>query len=170
VLASGQSAQITGWRKNMSRVAAFEFTSLPNSYAARTGRPEHVGVIGVAMFREKVRYAPPPVLQEKQSRNEAPSAPAPAADAAAGTLGSIEGARRSDRAQESRLGTGHGRNEHSPTSYTDFERASATPDQVITIHYDSRDNLIAMGVIPGPRNVPNPFPASAGFVPDPPRR
>jgi hypothetical protein len=165
VLAAGQSAQITGWRKSMSRVAAFEFTSLPNSYAARTGRPDNVGVIGVAVFREKRRYVPPPappVLQEKQSRNEAPAAGA-TADAA-----SPESARR-DRAQESRLGTGHGRNEHSATSYTDFERASSTPDEVITIHYDSRENLIAMGVIPAPRGTPHPFPASAGFVPDPPR-
>ncbi|MGZ8980959.1 MAG: hypothetical protein ACXW2D_09420, partial [Burkholderiaceae bacterium] len=46
VLSSGQSAQITGWRKDMSRVAAFEFTALANSYAARTGRPDNVGVIG----------------------------------------------------------------------------------------------------------------------------
>jgi hypothetical protein len=55
------------------------------------------------------------------------------------------------------------------TSYTDFERAQSTPDELIAIHYDSRDNLIAMGVIPRPRPVPNPFPATAGFVPDPPR-
>ena len=62
VLNNGQSAQITGWRKNLARVAAFEFTALPNSYAARTGRPDNVGVIGVAVFRERVRYVPPPAL------------------------------------------------------------------------------------------------------------
>jgi hypothetical protein len=40
---------------------------------------------------------------------------------------------------------------------------------VLTIHYDSRDNLMARGIIPGaPRHVqPQPFPG--GFVPDPPR-
>ena len=171
VLASGQSAQITGWRKNMSRVAAFEFTSLPNSYAAQTGRPDNVGVIGVAVYREKARYVPPPpvTMHEKQSRSEAAAPPAPAAGAANDAAASAD-ARRADRAQESRIGTGHGRSEHSSTSYTDFERASPTPDEVITIHYDSRDNLIAMGVIPVPRTSPNPFPAAVGFVPDPPRR
>lgn len=171
VLSSGQSAQITGWRKDMSRVAAFEFTSLSNSYAARTGRPDNVGVIGVAVFREKVRYVPPPappVLHEKQSGRDA-SSPA-AAGAVGDAAGPNEAARRSERAQESRIGTGHGRSEHSATTYTDFERASSTPDEVITIHYDSRDNLIAMGVIPAPRPSPNPFPAAVGFVPDPPRR
>ena len=50
--------QITGWRKSDSQVAAFEFSHIANSYAARTGRPAHVGVIGVALFREQ-----PPVLQ-----------------------------------------------------------------------------------------------------------
>jgi hypothetical protein len=175
VLSPGQFAQITGWRKNMARVAAFEFTSLANSYAARTGRPDNVGVIGVAVFRERVRYVPPPappVLHEKQSRSDETTQSAPAAGAAA-DASPYEGARRSERdaRQESRIGTGHGRNEHSPTSYTDFERASTVPDEVITIHYDSRDNLIAMGVIPTPRYTPpHPFPASAGFVPDPPRR
>ena len=58
VLSRYQNAQITGWRKSSAEVAAFHFTALPNSYAARTGRPDNVGVIGVAVFRE--RYAPPP--------------------------------------------------------------------------------------------------------------
>ena len=37
----------------MQRIAAFYFTELENSYAARTGRPDNVGVIGVAVFRKK---------------------------------------------------------------------------------------------------------------------
>ena len=45
---------------------------------------------------------------------------------------------------------------------------------MIVIHYDSRDNLIAMGAIPTPRHrlhrTPEPFPAPVGFVADPPRR
>ncbi len=170
VLASGQSAQITGWRKSMARVAAFEFTSLTDSYAAQTGRPDNVGVIGVAVFREKPRYVPPPpiVSPEKQGRSEAPAPASPSAGAADAVASNS--AQRAERAQESRIGTGHGRSEYSATSFTDFERASSTPDEVITIHYDSRDNLIAMGVIPVPRTAPNPFPAAVGFVPDPPRR
>src|SRR5690349_14876115 len=49
----GQTYQITGWRKSDSEVAAFTFTASPSSYAARTGRPANVGVIGVALFRER---------------------------------------------------------------------------------------------------------------------
>src|SRR5690348_14035490 len=55
VLDSGEHYRITGWRKSNSEVAAFTFTASPNSYAARTGRPGNIGVIGVALFREKQR-------------------------------------------------------------------------------------------------------------------
>ena len=39
VLGPSESADIAGWRKDMTRTAAFYFTALPDSYAARTGRP-----------------------------------------------------------------------------------------------------------------------------------
>jgi hypothetical protein len=39
----------------MDRTAAFYFTDLGDSYAARTGRPHNVGVVGVAVFQEKVQ-------------------------------------------------------------------------------------------------------------------
>ena len=55
VLDPGRRFDIRGWRKSQDRVAAFEFTALDDSYAARTGRPENVGVIGVAVFREAPR-------------------------------------------------------------------------------------------------------------------
>jgi hypothetical protein len=46
------------------------------------------------------------------------------------------------------------------------------PSEVVTLRYDSRANLIALGVIssprPAPRDQPDPFPAA--FVPDPPTR
>jgi pyruvate/2-oxoglutarate dehydrogenase complex dihydrolipoamide acyltransferase (E2) component len=52
VLAPWQQLHIAGWRKNLDEVAAFYFTAVPDSYAARTGRPRNVGVVGVALFRE----------------------------------------------------------------------------------------------------------------------
>ena len=63
VIDGGQQMDIGGWRKSLSRTAAFYFTSLGDSYAARTGRPNHVGVIGAALYRRKpdpVSYAPEP--------------------------------------------------------------------------------------------------------------
>ncbi|MDO8706116.1 MAG: hypothetical protein Q7J84_14330 [Sulfuricaulis sp.] len=50
-------------------------------------------------------------------------------------------------------------------------RESDRPYETISIYYDSKANLIAMGVLPKqPKcltSVPEPFPASARFVPDP---
>jgi hypothetical protein len=183
VLNPGQYAQITGWRKNLARVAAFEFTSLPNSYAARTGRPDNVGVIGIAVFREKVRYVPPPEpVSPPLSRSKSDGAQDSAREGSAAQAPSSPSASneayadaRSERRDRQRLGTGHGRSEYAPTQHVAFERAQSTPDELIKIHYDSRDNLIAMGAIPQPRVVrphraPEPFPGPVGFVPDPPRR
>jgi hypothetical protein len=65
--------EITGWRKSDSEVAAFTFTASPNSYAERTGRPANVGVIGVALFRERQPQAvyAPPVPEQSLDRPEA---------------------------------------------------------------------------------------------------
>jgi len=173
VFASGQHWEIRGWRKAQDHVAAFEFTALANSYAARTGRPEQVGVIGVALFREAPRPVPAPAEVSRQESSSAPRGAA-AEGAAAATAAKPQAGALADSNERqrdaTRLGTGHGRGERSWVSYTDFERARPTPDEVITIHYDSRDNLIALGVIPAPRMpTRNPFPGNMGFVPDPPQ-
>lgn len=164
VLERGQRAQITGWRKSTSRVAAFEFTALPDSYAARTGRPDHVGVIGVAIFREKPKplSVAPAARSNESAADTAPASPATRPDSASGEARAP--------AKEERLATGHGRRETSHATYTDFERARPMTDEIVTIHCDSRANLVAMGVIAAPRPQPKPFPESQlRFVPDPPR-
>ena len=175
VLVPGQSADIAGWRKNMDEVAAFYFTSVADSYAGRTGRPENTGVIGVAVYRELL---PPPVAvqpapmtrgyAENRDSGLAGASPAPAAPAMEGRAKAeaADSLARSDRA-EKKLGTGHGERINAPTEYTSFQRASSAPAEVITIYYDSRANLMARGIIPDPRYSvrPNPFPGT--FVPDP---
>ena len=169
VLAPGRSMDIRGWRKSMERIAAFYFTELPDSYAARTGRPENVGVIGVAVFRKKQSEpiarpfaAPPAPIGRREAGGAREDAGAGAGADASGELAS-----RSNQAPEAKLGTGHGREEGSQARYVAFERASAIPAEVITIYYDSHRNLVARGVIRESTPVaplPRPFP---GFVPDP---
>jgi hypothetical protein len=198
VFSGGERSDITGWRKSDSQIAAFEFTSIGNSYASRTGRPDDVGVIGVAMFRERVPEQPPapPIAfprrdgstREMERRSEAPSATAEAAPAAqARSADSALGAEAAASAKGSlsrpappspSLGTAHGRRETSHVVHTGFERAQSTPDEVLRIRYDSRENLIAAGVIPVPPPArrprpegPSAFPGSEmGYVPDPPAR
>ncbi len=170
---------VDGWRKSMDEVAAFYFTALPDSYAARTGRPDNVGVIGVALFRESV---PEVVLSDRQSLprstaepRDPPSETTASADEAAPAAPSRaeredSGAGLGQLKSEGRLGTGHGQRIDSGAFYTTFDRASGSPDAVVRIYYDSHRNLVAQGIIPRPKyryagQVPEPFPG--GFVPDP---
>jgi hypothetical protein len=155
VIDRGRSLSIAGWRKSMDNVAAFYFTDLGDSYASRTGRPENVGVIGVAVFRRK----PEPVSGiEAPSRGKeadsASSAAAPRAEASSQPRKSI--------------GTGHGRIESSQARHVEFERDTDAPVEVIAIHYDTYSNLVARGIIREDKFWPAPFPG--GFVPDPPSK
>jgi hypothetical protein len=189
VLDAYQSTEVDGWRKDMSEIAQFNFTALDNSYAARTGRPANVGVIGVAVFREKLPFwrerddkismreaapaqpyaadaataASPPPASNATERAKSTNAPAGAAKDYGGVA-----AQRPVPKPEETLGTGHGARESSYASYTTFERAGSSPDEVDSIWYDSYRNLVARGVIPQPRPIavePQPFPNH--FVPDP---
>src|SRR6266699_5465773 len=82
VLDAHGSFEIAGWRTSMSRTAAFFFTTLANSYAARTGRPDNVGVIGVAVFRERPRVFRQfggKVERQRAARDEADGPASPSA-------------------------------------------------------------------------------------------
>lgn len=181
VFESGERYQISGWRKSDTQVAAFTFTESPDSYAERTGRPSNVGVIGIALYRERrpQAWTPPPAprlearlardsseANAQMSRERAAVAPeAMAAAPAAGIASSPQSAPK--------LGTGHGEREYSYVNHTEFARMQNQPNEVIRIRYDSLDNLVAMGVIRRGRPLPpsvNPFPGAPNpaYVPDPP--
>ena len=160
VLAPWQRLEIRGWRKDLGSVAAFHFTALPDSYAARTGRPGNVGVVGAAVFRER-RPVPPVALAEAESRAAKPGALADA--------GAPQAARSRESLARQQLGTGHGERLHDRATTTRFERASRWPAQVEQIRYDATDALVARGILPPRRHLaghgPSAFPG--GFVPDP---
>ncbi|MGH8076339.1 MAG: hypothetical protein ACREPE_03295 [Lysobacter sp.] len=171
VLEPWQSTEIAGWRKSYEDIAQFVFTDLPDSYAARTGRPNDVGVIGIAVFAEAraIRYdypQGPPVAGDARAQRNTGKAAAPAASAATESMAQDQAAQR--------MGTGHGEREWSPVSRTGFVRASRHPTQVSQLRYDDYGTLVARGVMPrdrrhwerehGPRAFPN------GFVADPPPR
>jgi hypothetical protein len=154
VIGRGRSMSIKGWRKSLEKIAAFYFTDLGDSYAARTGRPDNVGVIGVALFKRK----PEPLAELAE--------PGERADAAAAASG--DSARSAPQAVQKSIGTGHGRVQASAARYVEFERDSDSPSELIAIHYDTYANLVARGVIRDERRWPSPFPG--GFVADPPGR
>ena len=183
------NTDVLGWRKSMAQVADFVFADFAQSYAVRTGRPDNVGVIGVAVFRRQRVYPqqvmPAPVAdvasRETHAPMPAPAPPAPApimestsrsavnpapAMASPSAETSMSQASMAKAQSDGPLGTGHGQRENSSINYVDFERASSTPDEVITLYYDTWDHLLARGVVQPPRpGTPEPFPGH--FVPDP---
>ena len=187
-----QSYDVTGWRKSNTEVAGFSFAPLPQSYAARTGRPGDVGVIGIAVFKEQPvieplaaerRVWPTPHAAPRATplaATAAPPLPAPAPPPM-NTLNevTVTGSRLTRRDfsqndQGEKLGTAHGAREWSVVEDVPFVRATPHPQTILQIEYDSYDNLIASGVIPGGRRDdqrPRAFrsqPHGGGYVPDPP--
>ncbi len=173
VLDPSRSFDINGWRKSGTEIAAFEFAAIERSYAALTGRPGNVGVIGLAAFRERPVSPPSPATPPIAARSESRAADANEPSA----LGAAQPPAREKSAAAdsagSRLGTGHGQREWSVSRRTHFERATTSPEQVTQLEYDSYERLLAAGVIVDTQAYarPRPFPTNQpGFVPDPPAR
>jgi hypothetical protein len=176
-----QTYDVTGWRKSDHEVAAFTYAALSKSYAARTGRPGDVGVIGIAVFTERPPTpAPAPAISSRSAepRDDLSEVvvtgsrlkPERADGVGAQARAQVQAEAQTRARREEKLGTGHGAREWSTVRTVAFRRATRTPQLVRQIEYDTYGNLAALGVIP-PRPVPGrrprPFPG-AGYVPDPP--
>ncbi len=173
VLEPWQSADITGWRKSLQAVAGFVFVDPKDSYAARTGRPDNVGVVGIAVHRERERIHDAAAIRPHVQRPpRAPmQAPEPASARGPGVQAqSAEIAAAAAPAQRQRIGTGHGAIVHESTWSTHFDR-DPRPVQVTELRYDTPAALSARGIrlprraIATTFDAPRAFPG--GFVPDP---
>jgi hypothetical protein len=192
VISPYDSVLIDGFRTSWSNVAAFRFTDVGDSYAARMGDASNVGVIGVAIFKEKT-YRPKPIPYARQKKYDqglgtgyGKSAPATPESKSSGSArgGAAEmddyGYAPSPRRHRQGLGTEYGHDTYSPSTTTSFTRASRRPRAMLAIRYDDREGLIALGVLPRPyprpyyypKPKPDPFPHSPDpvtFAPPPPR-
>ena len=111
VIEPGGYVNIQGWRKDLERTAAFYFSDPDDAYASRTGRPDDLGVIGVALFRERER--PAPYAYENHAPEAASSADATARQGAAERR---EQSTARAAGMDAPLGTGHGRRSTRPSS------------------------------------------------------
>lgn len=150
------SVDVEGWRLSGAQVAAFRFSSVADSYAARTGSAREVGVIGVAMFPERIHRPRPrpqpfepyregpadaasrPMAEEGRARGEsAPASPPASADAPHAKRGS----------NRPGLGTEFGEAMTSPVREVAFVRASSSqPEVVMGMRYNDRPGLAALGI------------------------
>ncbi len=162
VLDPWQATSVQGWRSSLQEVRRFTFVDERRSYATRSGKAnEKMGWIEVAVYRERqafVRARPHPYPerrrpypieeQESSGRTQAPAAPEPpsAGDAAGAT------ARLESDTKRSYPGTGWGQRTHDPVVLVSFD-PEAEPRERITLRYEYRPALVALGVVP-PRTSP----------------
>jgi hypothetical protein len=169
---------IDGYRLSHSSVAAFRFSSVPRSYAARSGDARDVGVIGVAVFPERGPYASPPrypppqpppgvpypsydaprsgaapgPTEDRAEAQRAPAPPPPGAEASPPSdapLAGREGEARPGLAPAPHrpgLGTEFGEEHASRVDEVAFARAGTRPEAVLTVRYDDRPGLLALGI------------------------
>lgn len=195
VLAPYATLRVDGFRKSFDEVAAFRFSTPDDSYSARMGTPENVGVIGAAFFPERVRRVPQPQplaapYPEYSRRREAASnEAAPQRSAAASEAPASDAYDRAEKKGDyldglgsgaaaapsvNNLGTEYGETRESHVEEVRFVRASSDkPAYVSVVHYDNANGLLARGIELEPRRYsyrepePRAFPRNR-FAPPPP--
>jgi len=189
-----ESYTISGWRKSDAEVADFVFTDPTSAYATRTGRPANVGIIGIALFRERTpepligEITPPPEPRWPRSAAQSPPPSAASGDAQSGLAANAARAAPpaanalreqsspslvppslsapfDDTAMTPQLGTGHGEREYAPVSHTEFVRLQNEPNEVIRIRYDRLEHLVALGIV---RRAPPEVPSALDPFPGSP--
>lgn len=160
------SITIDGWRTSDSEVASFFFSAPDESYGAKTGKGQNLGVIGLVVFDEKQK--PQPVIIEKiieKDRHHChnhwcgicnPWYPKISFDSTmAGNTSTIMAlsATQTDssstaysmRNVSQSLGTGFGESKRSEVVTVEFEPSTA-PTAIFEIYYNTREQLEKMGI------------------------
>jgi hypothetical protein len=155
------SVDVDGWRISEREAAVFRFSSVSDSYAARTGAARDVGVIGVAVFPERQLPPPRPVYVPRPAPTSPPwgfpsddrlgddkggggrgegvphatdSAPAPAAPSGGGggrAAGEATAAARPRGPERPGLGTEYGEAVASDVREVEFVRQNPGSPQVV---------------------------------------
>jgi hypothetical protein len=141
---------IDGWRLSGEQAAAFRFSAVADSYAARTSGARNVGVIGAAIFPERavVARARPVPLRAPVAPWGGASPDTMLRERSAESGASADAAAPAER-RDSRpgLGTEFGEAVSSRITEVEFVRANQrVPARMLGLRYDDRAGLLAMGV------------------------
>ncbi len=150
-----EHARYDGWRTTDDEVHRFFFTSPADSYSIKTfGDSSAMGVIAVAVYREKER--PQPLLEQKR-KEMAP--PAPSSDGAPGS--------RAKGMADEAAGTGFGDSSYSPVIKVEFE-PEHKPIQKTLVKYEWRKTLCMKGILRCGVETGNRLWDDNGYAPFPP--
>jgi hypothetical protein len=175
VVAPHGEVTIDGYRLSEAAVAAFRFSSVPRSYAARKGDARDVGVVGVAIFPERrAARVPPPYRppypypgpypsdavppdarsgaapeaspEERAEAHRGAARPPSTSEAPLADGGSRARPGIAPRPHRPGLGTEFGEEHASPVEQVSVVRAGARPEAVLTLRYDDGAGLAALGI------------------------
>ncbi len=153
VLEPYQSITLRGWQTSSDQARRFFFTSEQKSYGQWLGQTENLGVISAAFFRERVPYPYQGALQMKEAAPPPPPArgqAGPGAGAASQSRVEVEPNSFDKKAQARDLAaTGIGNVESHPVTRVNLDLEDR-PAEVVSIRYEYRAALVALGVIPPP--------------------
>lgn len=168
------SVVIDGFRRSLDHVAAFRFSDVADSFTGLSGTPQHAGIIGVAVFKERIahhHHNRPLARAERSADAPAPSTRAPS------KKGKADTARHRDmEAPRQEIGTEFAETRLSRVREVTFVRRNAMrPDMRMTLRYDTAESLAARGVPIEPAFAADPvqadaWPAAREFTAPPPRR
>ena len=156
---------VRGWQMSSENARRFYFTTERDSYGAKIGQTQNLGVIAAVFFRERRPIVITPVTpgrpndksinrDEDRTRNE----PVPSSGESAGTLGNRDAAKeRSANAypppDDESAATGIGRTISNGVTWIKMD-LDPRPAAEVTIRYEFRAGLVRLGIVP--RDDPRP--------------
>ena len=177
IINSNSSIKIPGWLISDNEAREFVFTTRSNSYAKKIGADtSNVGVLAAAIFMEKpyITYTYgntwEPSYNKRWYDNDWYTTTAVCdSDGCITTQGMNDSTPHifnvsscvNESSGDVSVGSGEATDFSTTNSYFDRGELITT----ITIYYDTRDNLIAKGIIKDD-GLPKPFPVDSGYCPD----
>ena len=135
-----QTITISGWQMSSERARRFYFTDERDSYGAKLGQTENLGVISAVFFRERravVPVTPPyPISRDGSRSDREQSARVESAPSAKGKA-----------ADDDYAATGIGRNVRNDVRWVNMDLDSRAAGEV-SIRYEYYSALLRLGVVP----------------------
>jgi hypothetical protein len=138
VLGPYETAEISGWQVSDRTSRRFYFTGERDSYGARLGQTQNLGIIEAVFYRERVpRYSRE---SSRKQRDEARSLPAPSA------APPHAGAESQAAPSDDYAATGMGRRAHHPVEKVEIA-LDREPIAAVALRYEFRPQLLKLGVL-----------------------
>ena len=145
VLEPYETTEISGWQVSDRAARRFFFTGERNSYGAKLGQTQNLGVIEAVFYRERVpRYSEAPRDYSRDQRGGVEGGAIPPSASAAPRKSGVEQERQA-QADDDYAATGMGRRTGHAVEEVDIN-LERTPIAALAIRYEFRPQLVKLGV------------------------